>query len=99
MSAHWAQATLDVMWENFLRIVNPASEENWGCSCCIKKAYRVIWPFPIELSAFQSVYEQVNGSSYKVEKESFYLAGVSAGTCYGRHLFRRSIKSFAFIYL
>ena len=93
--AHWAQATLDVMWEFLERIrKNPASGETGVAAAALKKRMsHLALPNP-NYQPFSPYMEQVNGSSYEVEKGNFYLAGNGVEHVMGGAPLPAAIKSF-----
>lgn len=93
--AHWAQATLDVMWEFLERIrKNPASGEAGAAAAALKKRMgHLALPNP-NYQPFSPYMEQVNGSSYEVEKGKFYLAGNGVEHVMGGAPLPAAIQSF-----
>ena len=75
--AHWAQTTLDVMWEFLERIENhPAKEENTEKSECLKNRMgRLALPNP-KYAPYSPIAANIEGRQWKVIDGDFYMEDV-----------------------
>lgn len=75
--AHWAQTTLDVMWEFLERIENhPAKEENTEKSECLKnRMRRLALPNP-KCAPYSPIAANIEGRQWRVIDGDFYMEDV-----------------------
>ena len=75
--AHWAQTTLDVMWEFLERIENhPAKEENTEKSECLKNRMgRLALPNP-KCAPYSPIAANIEGRQWRVIDGDFYMEDV-----------------------
>lgn len=75
--AHWAQTTLDVMWEFLERIEkHPAKAENTEKSECLKNRMgRLALPNP-KYAPYSPIAENIEGRQWKVINGDFYMEDV-----------------------
>ena len=75
--AHWAQTTLDVMWEFLERIENhPAKEENTEKSECLKNSMgRLALPNP-KCAPYSPIAANIEGRQWRVIDGDFYMEDV-----------------------
>ena len=75
--AHWAQTTLDVMWEFLERIEkHPAKAENTEMSECLKKRMgRLALPNP-KYAPYSPIAANIEGRQWKVIDGDFYMEDV-----------------------
>lgn len=75
--AHWAQKTLDVMWEFLERIENhPAKEENTEKSECLKNRMgRLALPNP-KCAPYSPIAANIEGRQWRVIDGDFYMEDV-----------------------
>lgn len=75
--AHWAQTTLDVMWEFLERIENhPAKEENTEKSECLKNRMgRLALPNP-KCAPYSPIAANIEGRQWRVSDGDFYMEDV-----------------------
>lgn len=75
--AHWAQTTLDVMWEFLERIENhPAKEENTEKSECLKNRMgRLALPNP-KCAPYSPIAANIEGRQWRVLDGDFYMEDV-----------------------
>ncbi len=75
--AHWAQTTLDVMWEFLERIENhPAKEENTEKSECLKNRMgRLALPNP-KCAPYSPIAANIEGRQWRVVDGDFYMEDV-----------------------
>lgn len=75
--AHWAQKTLDVMWEFLERIENhPAKEENTEKSECLKNRMgRLALPNP-KCAPYSPIAANIEGRQWRVLDGDFYMEDV-----------------------
>lgn len=97
--AHWAQTTLDTMWEFLDRVTaNPAEKEDEEAAGHLKRRMeRLALPCPV-YAPFQPVQEKIAGRIYCVKSGYFTLSDAGVGHMMAAALLPEGISRFSFAF-